>query len=606
MSAHRRTGIVTTLVAMALAVGVSACSPETDSPPKEEPRRASPAIAPAAGSGVGEIFTDEAAASGLDFVHFNGMSGELYIGEMMQPGGALFDYDNDGDLDAYLIQGTMLNKEKTLEDAIFPPVGPLPPRDRLFRNDLVVHADGTRTLRFTDVTDESGIDSRGYGYGVATGDYDNDGWVDLYVTNLGPNQMFRNRGDGTFEEVTDRAGTGDRRWSVAAAFLDYDRDGWLDLYVGNYIDFHVTNHNDCYAGAGYIDYCGPKAYNPEPDRLFRNRGDGTFDDATRRAGFGSTVGAGLGAIPADFNLDGWIDLYVANDGMRNRLWLNQGDGSFVDDALLAGCAVNADGSPEGSMGVDAADLDNDGDEDLIMTHISDETNTLYVNDGHGLFEDTTVPIGLATPSKGFTGFGTGWFDYDNDGWLDLIVVNGAVVFVEELLHARDPFPLHQRNQLFRNVGEGRFEDVTDSAGAVFELSEVTRGAAFGDVDNDGDPDVLIVNNNGPARLLINHVGHDRPWIGLRLVGEDGKRDMLGAWVGVFPEGRPALWRRVRTAGSYASASDPRLLIGLGDVKKIRRVTVDWPDGRRESWGTVPVNQYSTLRQGTGASEGEGS
>jgi hypothetical protein len=594
------------LFAPLLAVGALACSPGADAPPEAEPGRASSAIAAAPGSAGGEIFTDEAAASGLDFVHFNGMSGELYIGEMMQPGGALFDYDNDGDLDAYLIQGTMLNREKALEDAVFPPVGPLPPRDRLFRNDLVVHPDGTRTLRFTDVTDESGIDSRGYGYGVMTGDYDNDGQVDLYVTNLGPNQMFRNRGDGTFEEVTARAGTGDRRWSVAAAFLDYDRDGWLDLYVGNYIDFHVTNHNDCYAGAGYIDYCGPKAYNPEPDRLFRNRGDGTFEDVGRRVGFGSTVGAGLGAIPADFNLDGWIDLYVANDGMRNRLWLNQGDGTFTDDALMAGCAVNADGSPEASMGVDAADLDNDGDEDLIMTHIDDETNTFYLNDGHGVFEDTTVPTGLATPSKGLTGFGTGWFDYDNDGWLDLIVVNGAVVFVEELLHAGDPFPLHQPNQLFRNLGEGRFEEITARAGKVFELSEVTRGAAFGDVDNDGDPDVLIVNNNGPARLLVNHVGQERSWVGLRLVGEDGRRDMLGAWVGVFPEGRSPQWRRVRTAGSYASASDPRVLIGLGDATRIDRVEVGWPDGRRERWEGPPVNEYTTLRQGSGRSEGSGS
>jgi hypothetical protein len=591
-----RAPALTAASALALA---TACSPGAESPPAAEPSRASSAITGSPRGASGEIFIDQAAASGLKFDHFNGMSGELYIGEMMQPGGALLDYDNDGDLDAYLVQGTMLNRDKTYEDAIFPPLVPLPPKDRLFRNDLVIRDDGTRALRFTDVTEESGIDARGYGYGVATGDYDNDGWVDLYVTNLGPNQMFRNRGDGTFEEVTDRTGTGDRRWSVAAAFFDYDHDSFLDLYVGNYIDFHVTNHNDCYAGAGYIDYCGPKAYNPEPDRLFRNRGDGTFEDASRRAGLGSTVGAGLGAIPADFNLDGWIDLYVANDGMRNRLWVNQGDGTFADDALLAGCAVNADGSPEGSMGVDAADFDNDGDEDLIMTHIDDETNTFYLNDGTGIFEDSTVPLGLATPSKGLTGFGTGWFDYDNDGALDLIVVNGAVVFVEELFHAKHPFPLHQPNQLFRNLGGGRFEEVTDRAGEVFELSEVTRGAAFGDVDNDGDPDVLIVNCNGPARLLVNQVGQENSWVGLRLIGRDVERDMLGAWVGVFPEGRPPQWRRVRTAGSYASASDPRVLIGLGGAGRIERVEVQWPDGSRESWDGPPVREYTTLRQGSG-------
>ena len=547
-------------------------------------------------------FTDRAEAVGIDFVHFNGMSGEFYISEMMGAGGALFDLDNDGDLDIYLVQGQMLGSGKTLDQAVTPPRGVLPLTDRLYRNDLVVHADGTRTLRFTDVTDASGLGVRAYGMGVATGDIDNDGWVDVYRTGLGPNQLFRNNGDGTFTDVSDRTGTSDPRWSVSASFVDVDRDGWLDLYVGNYLDHSVDDEIRCFTRTGERDYCGPRHYPPVPDKLYRNRRDGTFVDVTAAAQMAGDYGSALGVVAADVDADGWADIYVANDGEPNQLWINQQDGRFRDSALLAGAALNGVGSAEGSMGVDAGDFDADGDDDLFMTHLVAETNTLYINDGAGLFEDRSAMVGLGVPSLAYTGFGTAWFDFDNDGWLDLLVANGAVRILDALERATDPFPLDEPNQLFRNLGTGRFEEVTGRAGAVFALSEVSRGAAFGDVDNDGDLDVLVTNNNGPARLLINHVGQRNRWVGLRLVGGPGPRDMLGARVGVFRDEGPPLWRRARADGSYASANDPRVLVGLGEAATVRRVRVVWPSGRVEDWTDIAVGRWTTLTEGTGQQE----
>ena len=551
----------------------------------------------------GDWLADGAPAAGLDFMHFNGMSGEYYSAEIMGPGGALFDFDNDGDLDVYLVQGEMLGPGKTLRDALFgPPAGAASRAgDRLYRNDLQVRADGTRTLRFTDVTAGSGLGIRGYGMGAATGDIDNDGWIDVYRTGLGANHLLRNNGDGTFTDVTARAGAGDPRWSVSASFVDYDRDGWLDLYVGNYVDPRLEDRIECFNRTGEKDYCGPQRYVPVPDRLLRNRGDGTFADVTAEALRGGEYGPALGVIAADLDGDGWQDLYVANDGEPNQLWLNQRDGTFLDGAWLAGVAVNRDGNAEGSMGVDAGDFDGDGDDDLFMTHIATETNTLYVNQGAGLFEDRTAQAGLGAPSLPYTGFGTAWFDLDNDGWLDLLVANGEIRTQEALVRANDPFPLHQRNQLFRNLGDGRFEEVGGTAGGAFRTSEVSRGAAFGDVDNDGDMDVLLTNNNGPVRLLLNRVGSRNPWVGLRLVGSDGRRDLLGARAAVYRAGRRVLWRRARTDGSYVSANDPRVLFGLGGAAPIERVRVVWPGGGAEEWSGVAVNRWTTLVEGTGRS-----
>jgi hypothetical protein len=532
------------------------------------------------------IFVDQAASSGLDFVHTGS-------------GAALIDYDNDGDLDVYLVQGDMMGRGKTLDDALFEPQHPLPLTDRLYRNDTEPGEDGSPVIRFTDVTAAAGLDSTHYGMGAATGDFDNDGWVDIYVANFGPNQLLRNRGDGTFEDVTTTSGVGDTRWSVAASFFDYDGDGWLDLFAANYVDFTYSLHKVCTRAAGAIDYCGPRAYDGQPDRLFRNRGDGTFEDVSVTAGVNAAYGGGLGTVVADFDQDGLPDIYVANDLSANQLWINQGDGTFIDDSLFSGSAVNRHGQPEASMGLAAEDFDNDGDIDLFMAHLLAETNTLFVNQGKGLFQDKTLEHGLATPSWNFTSFGTGWFDYDNDSLLDLLVVNGDVKAVEELIQARDPYPLHQTNQLFHAIGDGNYEEVTAEAGAVFELSEVSRGAAFGDIDNDGDTDVVVVNNAGPVRLLVNQTPNPGHWVGLRLIGKETPRDMIGARVELQRTGLPTLEKRVHSDSSFASASDLRVHFGLGDSTAISAVVVTWPSGLKERFPGVESGRYQDLVEGSG-------
>ena len=537
------------------------------------------------------LFIDETESSGLAFEHFNGMSGELYFPEMMGSGAALLDYDGDGDLDVYLVQGHMLG-DKPLSAATFAPRHELPLTDRLYRNDG--DADG---VRFADVTEEAGLSSTGYGMGVAGGDYDNDGDVDLYVTNYGSNALWRNVGDGTFEEVTTAAGVEDGRWSVSAAWVDYDRDGWLDLYVGNYVKHTIEgDRRVCRMAKLDRDYCGPLKGAGDPDSLFRNRGDGTFEDVSESSGIRKAYGGALGVVAADVNGDRWPDIYVANDGVANQLWINRRDGTFSDEAMIAGVGVNMDGSPEASMGVDAADFDGDGDEDLFMTHLRQETNTLYINDGKGWFEDRTVSMGLANPSFAYTGFGTAWIDYDNDGWLDLLMVNGAVRKLQELVDRDDPYPLHQTNQLFRNLGDGRYREVTGEAGEAFAASRVSRGAAFGDLDNDGDADVVITNNAGSVRVLRNATGSANGWIGLRLLTADGQRDAYGARVRV--EGARPLWRRVRADGSYASSNDPRVLVGLGTESPAKvSVEVIWPDGSEERFADLETRRYHRLTRG---------
>jgi hypothetical protein len=540
-------------------------------------------------------FVDRAEPSGLTFTHFNGMSGKFYYPEIIGPGAALFDYDNDGDLDVYLVQGQMLGAGTPL----MAPAGPLPPKGRLFRNDLVVNADGTRSLRFTDVTEASGIKATGYGMGVAAGDFNNDGCIDLYLTNLGANQMFRNNCDGTFTDVSKVSGTDLGSWSVSASFVDIDRDGWLDLFVGHYLDYRIEANTSCFSPSGRPDYCSPNVYQPQPSRLYHNNRNGTFTDVTIASGMASEFGPALGVVSADFNGDGWMDLYVANDGQPNQLWVNQRDGTFKNAGLLSGTAMNAHGKAKASMGVDAGDFDNHGAEDLLVTNLRGEGDDLYVNDGTGLFEEQSERSGLGPASLGYTGFGVAWFDFDNDGWLDTLIVNGAVHTIEALIRANDPLPLREGKLLLRNLGNGRFEDVTGRAGAVLQVPEVSRGAAFGDVDNDGDIDVVVSNNGGKTRLLINNVGNRSHWVGLRLIGTPSGRDMPGARAGIVREDGSTLWRRVRADGSYASANDPRILVGLGQSSKPVRVRVVWPDGTTEEWNDVAVDRYTILKEGSG-------
>src|SRR5215471_4580209 len=526
-------------------------------------------IKPATTSGVSgaSIFKEVADQAGLSFRHYNGMTGKLFLPEIMGSGVALFDYDNDGDLDVFVVQGNVLEPGTKPGDTLFPWTESNPPRGRLFRNDLVIGKDGTRTVKFTDVTEKSGIVATGYGMGVAVGDVNNDGWPDLYLTNLGHNQLWLNQGDGTFVDVTKKSGTDDDRWSTSAAFFDYDRDGWLDLMVVNYADFSVTTSPACYAATTARDYCTPRVFRAPGNRLFHNKGNGVFEDVTTTAGVDKEFGHGLGVVSADFNGDGWMDIYVANDGDPNQLWINQKNGTFRNEALLAGAAVNRDGKAEAGMGVDAGDFDGNGTEDIFITHLMDETNTLFTNLGQALFEDRTREAGLGMPGTRFTGFGTLFFDYDNDGWLDLFVTNGAVQLLPELMRRGDPYPLGQPNQLFHNTGQGAFVDVSQDAGESFQLLEVSRGAAFGDLDNDGDIDVVVTNNNGPVRLLLNQIGNRNHWLGLRLIGRATPRDMLGARVEVVVSGKRSIWRRVRTDGSYLSAHDPRVIVGLGSMVK---------------------------------------
>jgi hypothetical protein len=549
-------------------------------------------------------FVDRAAAWGLDFRYDTGSTGQLYYPEIVGGGAALFDYDNDGDLDVFIVQGAVLEPGKAGAHPITPAGG------RLFRNDLIVNGVRHDTPRFVDVTAASGIKALGYGIGVAAGDFDNDGWVDLYVLNFGSNQLWHNNGDGTFTEVTQTAGADDPRLSLSASFADLDRDGWLDLYVADYVDFSIDHNVVCYAASSRRDYCGPSSFPPTPDRLLRNRGNGTFEDLSTRSGIAGKAGRGMGVVVADFDGDGLPDVFVTNDGMENFLWKNlshdRGNLTFQEIALPAGVAVNADGKVQANMGIAAGDFDGDGDLDLFVTHIAGESSTLWVNlsknGSPGLFEDRTVQSGIAAANLPFTGFGTGWIDYDNDGRLDLLAVNGAVRLIDAQAERGDPFPYAQTHQMLRQLENGRFTDVSRTMGDPFQHAEVGRGAAFGDIDNDGDMDVLIVNANGPARLLVNEVGNRSPWLGLRLVGRPpgakAERDMLGALVAVVRKGASTIWRRAATDGSYASASDPRVLVGLGDSTEITEVRVTWPDGKVEVFPPPPLRTYTTLVEGT--------
>jgi hypothetical protein len=530
------------------------------------------------------LFVESANAVGLSFTHDNGATGQYYMAEIMGAGAALFDYDGDGDLDVFLVQGGPMDGSRA--------GGPV---SRLFRNDLSV-AGGRPTLRFTDVTVRAGVGLRAYGMGAAVGDYDNDGDLDLFVTAFGPDTLFRNNGDGTFTDVTAQAGVSDPLWSTSAAFADYDRDGDLDLFVANYLDFTVAGNKVCHDAVGARDYCSPRSYRPVPDRLYRNEGSGRFADVTESSRVSRADGAGLGVVAGDYNRDGWLDFYVANDANPNQLWINRRDGTFEDEGLLSGAAVNASGNPEGSMGIASGDFDADGDEDLFITNIASETFVLYVNDGKANFEDARARVGLAAPTAALTGFGTDWFDYDNDGLLDLFVANGAVNVVEA--QRGRPRPFAMRNQVFRNAG-GRFTETSAEAGPAFASPNIGRGAAFGDVDNDGDVDVLVTTNGGPAALLLNQASTGRHWLQIRLEQEPANRFAFGAWVGVERAGAPTAWRRVRSDGSYLTASDSRVHVGLAASTAVGAIVVHWPDGERERFAVAGVDRVVTLKRGSG-------
>ena len=515
-------------------------------------------------------FRDIASEVGLDFRHVNGAAGHHYMPEIMGSGVALFDYDNDGDLDIYLVQGA----GKT--------------GNRLFKNLL----SETGELRFVDVTEKAGVGHAGIGMGVAVGDYDNDGLLDLYVTNFGGNVLYHNNGDGTFSDVTRHAGVDEPHWSTSAAWVDFDGDGWLDLFVCNYVDFTIAGNRACFSPTGQPDYCTPKVYHAVPSRLFRNLRNGKFEDVSEASSINRSYGPALGVVCADFDGDGRPDIYVANDTAANRLWLNQGNGTFKEAALDMGVAYSADGLAKAGMGIALADVENNGSQVLLVTNLTREGVTVFHGDARGQFDDVTAQSGLLQPTFGYTGFGTGWLDYDNDGWLDLLIANGAVTIPDREPAAGSIYA--QRSQLFHNEGRSRkFREVS------FPFTGVARGAAFGDIDNDGSIDVVVTNNNGPARLLKNLAGKGRHWLIVKLTSTKQNRFAVGARAGLVRRGEGTLWRRVGSDSSYMSASDLRVHFGLGDQSTIQAVLVHWPDGARERFTGIQCDRIVTLRQGAG-------
>jgi hypothetical protein len=516
-------------------------------------------------------FEEVAAARGLRFVHRSGHGDRYLLPEIMGGGVALFDMDGDSDLDAYFVQSAGSVAEAG---------------NRLFSN----RGDG----HFEEVTGGSGPANTGYGMGVAAGDYDNDGDVDLYVTNLGSNMLLRNDGGARFTDVTAQAHVAASGWSTSAAFVDHDADGDLDLFVVRYLDWSPSRELACYSLTGVPDYCSPRNYDaPTTDLLFRNDGDGTFTDISAAAGLTTAVGNGLGVVAADFNRDGRIDLFVANDSTPNHLWINAGGARFTEEALVSGVAVDEDGRPKAGMGVHAADPDEDGDSDLLVVNLDGESDSFYRNDGE-FFVDATGPAGLRTISRPFTRFGMAMLDFDNDGLLDLFEANGRVGLQSERL-GDDPYA--EPNILFRGVAAGRFEEVVPRGGTAAPLVATSRAAAFGDIDGDGGLDLLIVNRDGAPHLLRNVAARRGHWLVVRAVEEHG-RDALGAEL-TIRAGTRIVHRDVRAAYSYLASNDPRVHVGLGPAAQVDEIRVRWPDGALETFGPLEADRIVLLRRGTG-------
>ncbi len=518
-------------------------------------------------------FEESAQARGIDFEWVSGHNERFYFPEIMGGGAALFDMDTDGDLDIYLVQAGRIDEEER-------------PPNQLYENQGPVDAG-----RFANITAESGAGDRGYGMGVAAGDFDDDGRVDLYVTNVQANVLLRNAGDMHFEDVTQTAGVGDPVWTASAGFVDYDADGDLDLYAVNYIYWSAAEEISCYSKPHPSDYCSPKSYDaPARDSLFENKGDGTFEDVSAQVGLQASRGNGLGCVFSDFDNDGRVDIFVANDGMKNQLWHNVDGKRFEDIAAHMGCAVDQDGREKAGMGTTAADIDDDGDEDLLVVNLAGEPDSFFRNDGE-FFADRTPLIGLASVSRPFTRFGLGMADFDNNGYLDIYQANGRVTRAPEVT---GPRPFDEENLLFRGTPRGRFEEVTPRGGSAKTLRATSRAAAFGDVDGDGGVDILVVNRDSRAYLLINRIGVQGRWVGFRLLERSG-RPALGATLSCRM-GERTLTRRARSAFSYCAANDPTIHIGLGEATQVSDVMVTWADGTQQALGTYSAGKIVDVRR----------
>ncbi len=556
-----------TAAALGLIVGCEGAPVSTDAEPNLESRSNA------------SVLTEITSEMGLTAETTPWPEGTFFSPEIMGPGVALVDYDGDGDLDLIQLR-------------VPPPgrAGDAAP-NRLYRQE--------ENGKFVDVTEQSGLGDPGFSQGVAVGDVDNDGAPDIYFANYGRDGFYRNNGDGTFTEATSAAGFSGESWSSSAAFCDYDRDGHLDLYVVHYL--RLDFDTGCRTDTGVEDYCGPGSFQGQADTLYRNNGDGTFSDVTRAAGItppqGGRTAKGLGVVCIDLTADGWPDIYVANDAEANQLWVGRGDGTFSDQSVMRGVALNRNGRPEGSMGLAVGDVDRDGYLDLLSTHLTDENNTLY-RGGATLFADRTVESGMTQQDRGSTGFGCGFFDLEHDGDLDLAVVNGDVRI--DSSQAGDAFwsRYAERNLLFRNDGTGVFTDAGEVAGTFVSRAEVTRGLAFGDLDADGDLDLVLSHADGSVRIYRNDApGPGTHWLLVRAL--TGARDAIGARVTVVA-GEQRFLAPVLPNASYQSASDARVHFGLGAIDTVDHIEVVWPDGRMERFAVAGVDRVLVLRQGTGS------
>jgi hypothetical protein len=527
-------------------------------------------------------FEDVTAKSGIRFQHQASRTRRKYLPESMGAGVAIFDYDNDGWQDLFFVNGAKL------QDPM--PLGSSPDKsdpsywNRLYHN----NRDGT----FTDITEKAGLPGRLYGMGVATGDYDNDGNVDLLVTNLGGNILYHNNGDGTFTDVTAKAGVGGNGWCTGACFVDYDRDGRLDLIVSRYVQWDFS---EVYCGEhrpGYRAYCHPDQFEPITHLMFHNNGDGTFTDVSKKCGIASSPGKGLGVAIDDFDGDGWPDIFVANDSVAEQLFRNNHDGTFAEVALISGLGYDQNGHAFAGMGADFGDYQNTGWPSVFVNALANQKYKLFRND-KGTFEDVTDSIGLGASTLSHSGWGAKWIDYDNDGWLDLFVAQGHVMdniqLTEPTLRYLEP-PLLLRNY------QGRFSNVSPESGSIFTTPIAARGAAFGDLDNDGRIDVAINCNDGPAIILHNRAGNGNHWLILNLTGTSSNRDAIGSKIRLVTESGQQQTRFVSTAGSYLAASDKRAHFGVGSSKKIRLIEITWPSGIVQRLESVSADQILQVKE----------
>jgi len=526
------------------------------------------------------VFRDIAATAGVNVTHVNGASPDKYFAEIMGSGGLFFDFDDDGWLDIFIVDGGSIADPKVAMTA----------KHRLYRN----RGNGT----FEDVTAQSGIRHHEYGMGACAGDYDNDGAVDLYVTNYGPNALYRNMGKGRFTEVLRAGGAGTALWSTSCAFTDVDRDGFLDLFVTNYVQAEKTNNKFCGKRSPVMlrGYCHPLAYDPSPNVLYRNTGKGTFEDISVKAGIAGVRSNGLGVAVTDVNDDGWPDVFVANDGRPNFLFRNLGGGKFEESGLLTGVSLAADAKPRAGMGTAFGDYDGDGRLDLVVTNHEFEMHSLFRNLGGGVFTDVTLESGVGPVTLPYVGFGVAFVDYDNDGRRDLAIVNGNVV--DNIAEFRKGAKHAQPSLLLRNAGN-RFQSVGKQSGPPFAVETVSRALAKGDIDNDGDLDLLITSNGGAVQLLRNEGGNRNNALLVRAIGvAPGNRDGIGARLRLTAGGRTFV-DQVTSGSSYLAQNDMRVHFGLGTATKADRLEITWPDGRMDVIENLPVNHVITVREGQG-------